>query len=61
MLYGVGLTEEDMQKRRLELYLHGYGLSYITKKLITIAVILIGYLDGIVRNLSNEGEDVIGK
>jgi alanine racemase len=38
----------------------GYGLSYITNKPTTIAVIPMGYSDGIVRNLSNKGEVLIG-
>lgn len=38
----------------------GYGLSYITKKPITIAVIPQGYADGLTRTLSNNGEVLIG-
>jgi alanine racemase len=37
----------------------GYGLTYITKKEIKIAVIPVGYADGYDRGLSNEGEVLI--
>ncbi len=38
----------------------GYGLTYITKKKIKVAVIPIGYADGYDRGLSNKGEVLIG-
>ncbi len=37
----------------------GYGLTYITKKKTTIAVISQGYADGLSRALSNSGEVLI--
>lgn len=37
----------------------GYGLTYITKKPMTIAVIPQGYADGLTRQLSNNGEVLI--
>ncbi|HUC89150.1 MAG TPA: alanine racemase [Candidatus Paceibacterota bacterium] len=37
----------------------GYGLTYITKKPTTIAVIPQGYADGLTRLLSNKGEVLI--
>ncbi len=38
----------------------GYGLTYITKKPTTIAVIPQGYSNGLSRTLSNKGEVLIG-
>jgi len=38
----------------------GYGLTYITKKPTTIAVIPQGYSNGLSRTLSNRGEVLIG-
>lgn len=38
----------------------GYGLTYVTKKETKIAVIPMGYSDGLDRGLSNKGEVLIG-
>lgn len=38
----------------------GYGLSYVTKKPTTIAVIPQGYADGLTRSLSNNADVLIG-
>lgn len=37
----------------------GYGLTYITKDISTIAIIPFGYSDGIPRSLSNKGNVII--
>ncbi|MEY2671914.1 MAG: hypothetical protein RL687_331 [Candidatus Parcubacteria bacterium] len=38
----------------------GYGLSYVTVRPMTVAVIPQGYSDGLTRSLSNIGEFVVG-
>lgn len=38
----------------------GYGLSYKTVRPMTVAVIPVGYSDGLTRSLSNIGEFIIG-